>query len=90
MQLGPDWSEQTTAECFEETFGHIWSGPGLYTKGGDFAIVVPCPPEHEVDARNIWAVEQPPGTLYMVHVYNCRWEHTVLGQLFCIPSREVR
>lgn len=87
MQLFPDYTLLLSPEHVERDFGVKFSGPGLYRSDTDTMIALARPPETGTTRETVWSAEQPKGTLYEVHVWNCPFEDTVFSVTASAPTR---
>lgn len=75
FQLKPDWTMSLTAERIGEEFDVEFRGSGIYpSKDGVLVIIAQKP-----ISKDFWVEDDPPKTVYSVHVYSCNINETIFG-----------
>lgn len=87
MQAAADWRKTMTADQFTAELGVEFRGPGFYLTKGDTLLVVPQPPDKAPTKHSIWKRQQPAGTIYDVHTFNCTFSQTVFSVMSTAPKR---
>lgn len=87
LALVPDWSQNFSKENFESEFNMPMTGPGFYLTETDTMLVTANRPEDDSTVENVWNHQQPEGTLWEVHVWNCNFRETIFGALSVAPTR---
>lgn len=82
MQVSADWiQDNVTPEWFADEFKMDFSGPGFYMTDTDTMLVVAFPPRHMPNDYMPWQSDQPAGTTFEVHVFNCPMADTIYGSV---------
>jgi hypothetical protein len=90
VQMHPDWTQDyaSSQELEVDMMGHLnFRGPGLYLSDTDTLLVIPNRPDGDPTLDNIWNAEQPEGTRWTVHVWNCPFSETIFLAMGRVPVR---